>query len=115
MNKFRLEILSVDGIVFKEEITSASFPTISGIITVLLGHVSLLTKLIGGEIVIGTLSGMKRIAISGGFLEINCNNISVVADFVAYVHKANKQKIRQAMELAKNMRSKRKKCKTLIV
>jgi F-type H+-transporting ATPase subunit epsilon len=115
MNKLKLEILSLEGIVFNEEIICASFFTVSGIISVLLGHVNLMTRLIAGEIVIEGLSGMKRIVTSSGFVEIDCNNINVIAEFAAYANKANEQKIRQVIELAKGMRNKSKRfAKTLI-
>jgi F-type H+-transporting ATPase subunit epsilon len=115
MDKLRLEILSLEGIIFNEEIICASFSTISGIISVLLGHVNLITRLIAGEMVIESLSGVKRIVTSNGFVEINCNNINVVAEFAAYANKANEQKIRQVIELAKNIRNKSKRfAKTLI-
>ncbi|MCA6070874.1 MAG: ATP synthase F1 subunit epsilon [Endomicrobium sp.] len=108
MKKFEIEILSPQGVVFKGDIMSASFPTASGIITALPGHANLVTKLRNGEIVINSSSGIKKITVSGGFIEITNNVINVVAEFAAQSDELNKQKIQQAVKLAKAMKSKRK-------
>jgi F-type H+-transporting ATPase subunit epsilon len=108
MDKFEIEILSPEGIVFKGETTSVSFPTTRGTITVLSGHTNLVTKLNSGEIIVETVSGAKKITISGGFIEIINNNVNVVAEFAARSDKISRQKIKQAIGHAKNMKSKRK-------
>jgi F-type H+-transporting ATPase subunit epsilon len=108
MNNFEVEILSPQGLVFGEEIFSASFPTTSGVITVLPGHAGLVTKLKNGEILLDTQNGTKKIAITGGFAEITGKSINVIAEFAVHSDEANKQKIEQAMQLAKEMKIKRK-------
>ncbi|MCA6072490.1 MAG: ATP synthase F1 subunit epsilon [Endomicrobium sp.] len=108
MKKFEIEILSPQGVVFKGDLMSASFPTASGIITVLPGHANLVTKLRSGEILINSSSGIKKITVSGGFIEITNNVVNVVAEFAAHSDESNKQKIQQAVKLAKAMKSKRK-------
>jgi F-type H+-transporting ATPase subunit epsilon len=108
MNKFNIEILSPEGIVFKGETSSVSFPTTRGIITVLSGHTNLVTKLNSGTITIEATNGTKKIAISSGFIEIVNNNVNVVVEFAAHSDEISKQKIKQAISHAKNMKTKRK-------
>ncbi|GHT42430.1 ATP synthase epsilon chain [Endomicrobiia bacterium] len=108
MNKFVIEILSPQGIIFKGELSSVSFPTTSGMITVLPGHANLVTKLRSGEIVITSSNAVKKIVVSGGFVEIANNNVNVVAEFAAHSDATNKQKVDQAIQLAKYMKAKRK-------
>jgi len=108
MNKLKIEILSPEGIVFKEEIIAVSFPTTNGIITVLPGHVNLVTKLNKGEIIIKTIKDVKKIIVTGGFIEITNNNVNVVAEFAAHSDKTSMEKVKQAMEFAKDMKNKRK-------
>lgn len=108
MNKFEIEILSPEGIVFKGKTASVSFPTTRGIITVLSGHTNLVTKLNSGEIIIETIGGTKKITVSGGFIEIVNNNVNVVAEFAAHSDEISRQKIKQAIDHAKDMKSKRK-------
>ncbi|MDR2645551.1 MAG: ATP synthase F1 subunit epsilon [Endomicrobium sp.] len=108
MNNFGIEILSPQGLVFKGEILSASFPTANGIITVLPGHEGLVTNLKHGEIILESSDGVKEIAITGGFAEITNKNINVIAEFAANSDETNKHKIEQAVKLAKEIKEKRK-------
>jgi F-type H+-transporting ATPase subunit epsilon len=108
MNRFKIEILSPQGIIFKDEVLSVSFPTLSGVITILPGHANLVTKLHSGEIIINSVSGLKKISVSGGFIEIAENVVNVVAEFAAHSSAVNRQKIDQAVKLSKDMKNKRK-------
>ena len=108
MNKFEIEILSPQGILFKGNLSSATFPTASGVITVLPGHANLVTKLINGEIVINNSDGTKRFSVASGFIEIENNHVNVIAEFATQSDEANKQKIENAINLAKTMKEKRK-------
>ena len=108
MNKFALEILSPEGTAFKGEAFTASFPTSSGIITVLPGHANLVTKLKEGEILFNFDGGNKKITITGGFLEISEHKVNVVAGFAVPSEEANQYKIDQAMKLAAEMKSRAK-------
>jgi len=87
---------------------SVSFPTVKGIITVLPGHTNLVTKLNSGEIVIKTLSSIKKITVSGGFIEITNSGVNVVAEFAANSGNTSAEKIKQAIKLAEDMKNKRK-------
>jgi F-type H+-transporting ATPase subunit epsilon len=108
-NKFKIEVLSPQGIVFKGDLYSVSFPTSSGRITVMAKHVNLVTKLRNGEIIIESHSGTKKITVSNGFIEIANNHVNVVAEFAAQSDETNKKKIEMAVKLAKDMKNKRKK------
>jgi F-type H+-transporting ATPase subunit epsilon len=108
VNKFKIEILSPQGIIFKDEVFSVSFPTLSGVITILSGHANLVTKLHVGEIIINSVSGVNRISVSGGFIEIAENIVNVIAEFAAHLESANRKKMEQAIKLAKDMKSKRR-------
>ncbi|MDR1784350.1 MAG: ATP synthase F1 subunit epsilon [Endomicrobium sp.] len=108
MNKFKIEILSPEGIILNEEIISVSFPTTRGIITILPGHANIVTKLNSGEITINTIKGIKKIIVSGGFIEVADNNVNVVAEFAVQSDKERMKKIKEAISLANDMKKKRK-------
>jgi F-type H+-transporting ATPase subunit epsilon len=108
MNNFGIEILSPQGLIFKGDICSASFPTANGIITVLPGHERVVTNLKHGEIILKFSYGIKKIVIAGGFAEIINKNINVIAEFAANSDEANKYRIEQAIKLAEEMKEKRK-------
>ncbi|MCL2144363.1 MAG: ATP synthase F1 subunit epsilon [Endomicrobia bacterium] len=107
-SKFELEILSPQGSAFKGAVLSVSVPTASGIITILPGHTNLVTKLIEGEIVIKHDGGERKITVTDGFVEIFANAVAIVSDFAVQSDDANRQKIEQAMKLAKDMKNRKK-------
>ncbi|MDR0401547.1 MAG: ATP synthase F1 subunit epsilon [Endomicrobium sp.] len=110
MNKFKIEILSSNGIVLKEDIISASFPTVNGMITILPKHTNIIAKLSSGEIIINTvMKDIKRIIISSGFLEVSNNNINVISEFIIQSKMEKIEKIKKAIELANKLKEKRKK------
>ncbi|MCR4662901.1 MAG: ATP synthase F1 subunit epsilon [Endomicrobiaceae bacterium] len=81
-NIYKLDILSPEGSVFGGNVKQATFPTTSGLITILAGHTSLITTLAQGDIeIVQENDEKKSIAVSGGFLEVSDNMVSVVADF----------------------------------
>ena len=73
----RLEIVSPDGMLFKGEIESASFPGLAGSFDVLPGHAPMISAL--GEGVIRYEDETKRYEqkIQSGFIEIKDNVLSV--------------------------------------
>ncbi len=108
MNIFELEILSPEGRLFKGKVFSASFPTSTGIITVLPGHENLVTKLSHGDVVVSSDKGTTKIVVSGGFIEISDHNVNVVAEFAAPSDEENRQKVKEAMVAAKEMKNKKR-------
>ena len=108
MSSMHIEILSPEGISYKGEIASVTFPTAAGVITVLPGHVNLVTKLKEGEIIIEAPQGQKKITVTGGFVEIFANSISVVSEFAMPSDDVNNYKIEQAKKQAEEMKKKKK-------
>ena len=108
MSKLQLEILSPEGSSFKGGVSSVLFPTTTGVIVVLPGHSSLVTKLSRGEIIIRNEEDETKITVTGGFVEIFNNNVNVVAEFAVPSDAENKYKIEQAMKLAEDMKVKQK-------
>ena len=103
-NIYKLDILSPEGISYSGNVIQASFPTKSGIITVLAGHTALITKLAGGEIEIVEENGEKKyITIMGGFVEISQNEVSVIADFAIRSEDVDDAKINEAKKSAEEL------------
>jgi F-type H+-transporting ATPase subunit epsilon len=108
MSSFEFEILSPEGSSYKGSSLSATFPTMSGFITVLPGHANLVTVLRRGDINFITEEGEKKVSITGGFLEISERKVNVVAEFAIPTDEANKQKIEEAMRIANELKDKRR-------
>lgn len=79
--QLHLEIVSPDGIIYKDDIDELSIPTVNGEITILPHHASLYSKLTEGEAVIVKNGKKTSIAILGGVIEVGSNTISVITDY----------------------------------
>lgn len=93
-----LEIITPEKIVYKDEVDEVVAPTADGEIAILPQHINLLTRINPGELIIKKGSSNQSIAITGGFLEINNNKISILAD---YAVKAQDIEIARAQEAKK--------------
>lgn len=76
-----LEIITPQKTIFKDEVSEVVIPTVNGEIAILPNHVNLISQVSSGEVIVKKNSVTTSIAIAGGFLEINDNKISVLADY----------------------------------
>lgn len=105
---YKLDILSPEGTTFSGNVIQATFPTTSGLITILAGHTALITTLAQGDIEIEPETGEKKsIAISGGFLEVSENMVSVVADFAVRSEDIDDNLIEKAKKYADEQKKKK--------
>lgn len=95
---FNLEIISPEGEIFKGTVTELIINTVEGQITVLPSHTPLFTKLVEGEAIIKKGTEVIFIALTGGFLEIVNNKVSILAD---YAIKSEEITIKSAEEAKK--------------
>lgn len=76
-----LSIISPEKVIYEGEIDELIAPTVMGEIAVLPHHADLLTQLSDGEMIVKHKGKDLHVAVTGGFLQIVNNNISVIADF----------------------------------
>ncbi|MEX0621673.1 MAG: ATP synthase F1 subunit epsilon [Candidatus Woykebacteria bacterium] len=76
----KIEIVTPEKIAYSDEADLISLPTPEGEITVLPGHVSLVTQLLPGEITAKRGSQYIILASGGGFAKISKDKVSVVTD-----------------------------------
>lgn len=93
-----LEIITPEKVVYKDEVDEVVAPTINGEIAILPKHINLLTQINPGELIIKKGSVQHYLAITGGFLEIDDNKISILAD---YAIKAQDIEVVKAQEAKK--------------
>lgn len=107
-NVYKLDVLSPEGTTFSGNVEQATFPTMSGLITILAGHTALVTALAEGDIEIESETGEKKsIAVSGGFLEVSGNIVSVVADFAVRSEDIDDDLIQKAKQYADEQKKKK--------
>jgi F-type H+-transporting ATPase subunit epsilon len=93
-----LEIVTPEKIIYSGEVDEIILTTASGEIGVLPHHVNLFTKVLPGELTIKTGGKSQFLAITGGFLEINNNKITLLADYAVH---ADEIKVEKALEAQK--------------
>lgn len=76
-----LEIITPEKVVFKDEVAEVIVPTTNGQITILPNHVGLLTQVSPGELIVKKGAAFEFLAITGGFLEVGENKITILADY----------------------------------
>ncbi len=93
-----LEIITPEKTVFKDEVSEVVVPTVNGEIAILPNHIDLLTQINPGELIVKKGSTQQSLAITGGFLEVSDNKVSILA---SYAIKAQDIEIARATEAKK--------------
>lgn len=107
--KLLLEIITPTKLLLNEEIDEITINTSEGEISILPGHINLFTKLIPGEAIVKTGSKTESLAITGGFLELTNNHLSILADYAVRASDIEIAKIEEAKQRAeKAMKDKNK-------
>ena len=90
-----LEIITPEKVVYKDEVSEVIAPTFDGEIAILPNHVNLLTQVNPGELIVKKGVTAQYLAITGGFMEVSDNKVSILAD---YAIKAQDIEIARATE-----------------
>lgn len=70
MSTMQFKIATPESVVYEDEINQISIPTTTGEITVLPGHIPLVSILQAGELKINDKEGDHTFAVAGGFVEV---------------------------------------------
>lgn len=100
--KLQLEIITPLKSILKEEVDQITLPTVDGEITILPNHVDLVSKIKMGEMIIKKGGKSTYFAITGGFLEISGNNVTILADYAVRAEDIEVAKAKEAQERAKD-------------
>ena len=80
MNKIKFKIVTPEKTVYDDFVDQVTLPTTDGEITVLPNHIPLISVLAPGELVAKKGSEEIAMAISGGMIEVQNNEITILAD-----------------------------------
>jgi len=102
MTGLNLKIITPEKKVFEDgEINSASFPTTMGQITILPGHIPLVTKLVAGEITVRSGQKAYSLVTTEGLLKLDTlGNIVVLADYAIRSEEIEIAKVQEAKRKA---------------
>jgi len=100
--KLQLEVITPEKVVYKEEVDEVIIPTENGQIAILPNHVGLVTKIIPGEMIVKSGKNEHLMAITGGFLEIANNQVSILAEYAIRAEDVEVAKAQDAQKRAEN-------------
>ena len=107
-NHIQLKIITPEKKVFDESVDSVTLPTQDGEITVLPGHIPLISALTSGDIVARADGHEIPFAVVGGFVEVDNGKeagIIVLADFAEHVGDISDSVIAEAEKRAAEIRT----------
>ena len=103
METIHCEIVTVERLVYKDEVNSVIAPAVMGEVQILPEHAPMLTSLSPGELVIEKNGESEHFAIGGGYLEVLGNKVTVMADTAEYSDEIDKERAQAARERAERM------------
>ena len=104
MNVMNFTIATQEKVVYQDDIFQVTLPTKSGEITVLPGHVPLISTISPGELRIKDKEGEHSFAISGGCVEIAENNrITILAHNIERATEIDIERAEEARKRAEEM------------
>ncbi len=96
----QLDIVTAERVVLSEQVDQVNVSTREGRIGVLPNHAPLLTILAPGEMDIVKQGEVTPYALSGGFLEVHGNQVTILADTVERADEIDEARAREARERA---------------
>jgi F-type H+-transporting ATPase subunit epsilon len=85
---------------YNDEVDQVTVPTVNGQITILPHHVSLLTQVVPGELTVKKAGKDHHMAITGGFLEVAKDSVTLLVDYAVRSENIEYQKVLEAQKRA---------------
>lgn len=107
---YLLTIVTPEKIFYEDEITSLIAPGSEGYLGILTNHAPLITGLVPGKLTVKDESSQEvNFAVSGGFMEVFKNQVTILADSIEFVKDIDVERAKKALERARQrLKSKEK-------
>ncbi|GAC1446793.1 MAG: F0F1 ATP synthase subunit epsilon [Pyrinomonadaceae bacterium] len=100
MDKLQLEIVTPERRVFSDAVDGVTLPALNGEMEVLPGHKPLISALKSGVLKYANGGSTERLVVSGGFVEVNGERVSVLAEMAEKASEVDAARARQEREQA---------------
>ncbi len=100
MAKLLFEIVTAERLVSSQEVDVVVAPGVEGELAVLPHHAPLLTSLKPGEVLVRNDGEETYIAVSGGFLEVMPDKVTILADAAERAEEIDEQRAEEALRRA---------------
>ena len=98
-----LEIITPEKSVLAEEIDELLVPTAQGQIGILPHHINLVSSITPGEITIKVDGKEKFLAITGGFVEVKKDKVTIIADYAEHANEIDIVRAQEAQARAEEL------------
>jgi F-type H+-transporting ATPase subunit epsilon len=101
MSELNIDVVTPKGIKFSGEAISCTAPGWDGEFQILKDHTSMVTQLKVGSVIFDNKGKKKIMATSGGYLEVQNNNISIIAETAEWADEIELERAREAERRAR--------------
>lgn len=98
-----LKIFTPEKVIYDDQIDELIAPTVTGEIAILPHHINLITQLNEGEMTIKIKGREQHLAVTGGFLQVQNDLITVLADYAVRSEEIDTQKALEAQRRAEEI------------
>ena len=105
MADLNLEIVTPEKKVIDQSVDSVTIPTSGGEVGILPSHAPLISTLKPGILSYSTKGATEKMFIAGGFVEVNSNKVSILADIAETADEIDVEKARSEREAAEKILS----------
>ena len=102
MPDIRFEIVTAERVVYSEDVNSGLAPGTEGELGILPNHSPLLTTLKPGDLRVEKDGNQTYLAVSGGFMEVLGNKVTVLADTAERLDEIDSERAEQALTRAED-------------
>ncbi|MEY2881455.1 MAG: synthase epsilon chain [Verrucomicrobiota bacterium] len=95
-----LEIVTPEARVYSDTIDTVVIPTVEGEVGILPGHIALLAQIEHGELRVTKGATTQLLAVSGGFVQVDSDKVSVLAEHAITEEKIDEAAVEAAIKRA---------------
>lgn len=103
----KIEIVTPEKIIYSGDIDQLTVETVDGRIAILPHHVNLFTKIKPGELHMKISNKEQFLAVTGGFVEVSNNKVTVLADYAVHAEDVDIEKAMAAQKRAEELLKKK--------
>jgi F-type H+-transporting ATPase subunit epsilon len=103
----KLEIVTPEKIIYSGDVDQITVETADGRIAILPHHVNLFTKIKPGELHLKIADKEQFLAMTGGFLEVSNNKVTLLADYAVHSEEIDVEKALAAQKRAEELLKKK--------
>lgn len=101
MQQLTVSIITPERTVFTGQADGITLPSASGELTILPGHLPLITLLKSGEIALHQGKDRRHMAVHGGFVEVDSDTVKLLTDAAELEEEIDERRVQEALERAK--------------